>query len=288
MNYTDPLAQSILDLHVLLGEATPLILGGGYGLYLKQDQVLKRGQRTLFAADLLPDNRTTQDIDLFLRADVVLSAEGMKTVREALDTLGFSPVAGSEFMQFSKPANPAGEIKIDLLVGPLGEFFDPETVKRDERRVRPKGYKALHAHPLDEAVGIEDHLKEISLQGTLSSGAPHTATVYVPQPFTYLVMKLLAFRDRANDQGKGLARHHALDIFRTIALLTEDEDPQVREQAQKHMGNVKVIEARHVAAEAFGRLDSLGILRMREHPLFKEGMPLERFVRELSAILPPL
>ncbi len=228
MNTKDPLEASLLDLHVILGEHMPLILGGGYGLYLKQNALSRDSTRTRFTEDRLPDNRTTQDIDLFLRAEVVVNADRMKAVREALDSLGFQPVAGSEYMQFAKAAMPAGEIKIDLLVGPLGDLFDPKTIKRDDRRVRPKAFRQLHAHPLDEAVAIEEHLTPIEIRGSRSDGSPHVATVYVPQPFTYLLMKLLAFRDRIHDEAKSLARHHALDVYRIIGLVTEAEDDVVR------------------------------------------------------------
>lgn len=212
----------------------------------------------------------------------------MKAVRGALDALGFQPVAGSEYMQFAKAAAPAGEIKIDLLVGPLGDLFDPKTIKRDNRRVRPKAFKQLHAHPLDEAVAIEEHLTPIEISGNRSDGSPHMATVYVPQPFTYLLMKLLAFRDRVNDEGKSLARHHALDVYRIIGLVTQAEDDVVQSLAVKHRDDPKVIEARAVVSEFFARPDQLGVLRMREHPLFLSGMDVDGFIADLIAILPPV
>ncbi len=287
MNPNDPLEASLLDLHTLLGQSMPLILGGGYGLYLKQRSLSQNATVTRFTEDRLPDNRTTEDIDLFLRAEVVVDADRMKTVRDALDTLRFEPVLGSEYMQFAKAAAPAGEIKIDLLVGPLGELFDPKTVKRDDRRVRPKAFKQLHAHPLNEAVAIEEHLTPIEIKGSRSDGSSHTATIYVPQPFTYLLMKLLAFRDRVNDEGKSLARHHALDVYRIIGLVTEPEDPVVRTLAAAHRNDPKVIEARAVVADFFARPDLLGVLRMREHPLFLPSMNIEDFIVDLTAILPP-
>ncbi len=33
MNSNDPLEESLLDLHALLGDRMPLIVGGGYGLF---------------------------------------------------------------------------------------------------------------------------------------------------------------------------------------------------------------------------------------------------------------
>lgn len=280
MTAPDPLQECLLGLHATLGECGPLIVAGGYGLYLKQRSILQMGVRTLLRPELLPDNRTTNDIDLFLRAEVVVNAKRMKLVRDALDGLGFTAVPGSEYLQFAKRVEPAGSIKIDLLVGPLGGLFDANSVKRDERRVRPKAFAGLHAHPLDEAVAVEEHAFHVSLGDT-------GVVVYVPQPFTYLLMKLLAFRDRCYDERKDMARHHALDVYRIIAMITAEEDSVVRTLAARYFDHLKVVEARRVVGQHFAAPDSLGILRLREHPLSFARMDLDTFRDELSAILPP-
>ena len=250
-------------------------------MYLKQRLIVHSGLRTLFSPDLLPANRTTSDIDLFLRAEVVVSAMRMKLVRDAVDGLGFAAVPGSEYLQFAKSVEPAGSIKIDLMVGPLGDLFDPKSVKRDDRRVRARAFGGLHAHPLDDAVAVEEHTFPVPLgdAGVLVS---------VPQPFTYLLMKLLAFRDRCYDPRKDMARHHAMDVYRIIAMITPEEDSVVRALAATHLDHPKVVEARRVVGEHFAAPDSLGILRLREHQLFFGRMDLNRFREELSAILPPL
>lgn len=280
MTAKDPLQECLFSLRAALGESVPHIVAGGYGLYLKQRSILESGKRTLLSPELLPDNRTTHDIDLFLHAEVVVSANRMKLVRDALDRLGFAAVPGSEYLQFAKPVEPAGSIKIDLLVGPLGDLFDPKSVKRDDRRVRPKAFGGLHAHPLDEAVAVEEHTFVVPLGDT-------GVLVDVPQPFTYLLMKLMAFRDRCYDDRKDMARHHALDIYRIIAMITPEEEPVVRALAATHRDHPKVVEARRVVGERFTARDSLGILRLREHQLFFARMDLDTFRAELSAILPP-
>lgn len=287
MNGPDPLKQTLLDLHAILGSSIPLVLGGGYGLFLRQDDLQRKGARTLFAAHVMPDNRTTQDIDLILRTEVVVSDAGMRMVRHALDSLEFKPIPGNEYLQFSKAMQTAGEVKIDLMVGPLGDLFDAKTVKKDARRVRPRGFASLHAHPLEEAVGVEEHLSTITLMGKRSDGKDHLAEVFVAQPFTYLLMKLLAFRDRVNDRAKDLARHHALDIYRIVGLITQEEDQLVRDMAAKHRNHPKVLEARAVVADSFSRPDALGVLRLREHPLAKKQAMIEQLIAELTAILPP-
>ena len=110
----DPLLTTLLDLDAAL-ESQELIIGGGYGLYLKQLYLKQNPQiRTLFPPSALPSARTTEDIDLILRAEVVTDSKSMKAIREALDTLGFTVVATAKYTQFVRDMQP-GQVKIDLL-----------------------------------------------------------------------------------------------------------------------------------------------------------------------------
>jgi hypothetical protein len=65
-----PLFSSLLDLlRELDSSGIPLTIGGGFGLYLKRLHLERTGERTLFS--ILPAIRSTKDIDLFLRAEVL-------------------------------------------------------------------------------------------------------------------------------------------------------------------------------------------------------------------------
>ena len=77
----------------------PMIIAGGYGLFLKQDRVVRTGAQTLRE---VPAQRTTQDIDLLLTADVVVDAGRMKAPRQVLDRLGFTVKPGCEYFQFER------------------------------------------------------------------------------------------------------------------------------------------------------------------------------------------
>jgi hypothetical protein len=77
----DPLLTTLLDLDAALSPQK-LIIGGGYGLYLKQLYVINNPKiRTLFAVNDLPSARTTEDIDLILRAEIVTDSDSMKANR---------------------------------------------------------------------------------------------------------------------------------------------------------------------------------------------------------------
>ncbi len=82
----EPLLTTLLDLDSALKSPQKLIIGGGYGLYLKQLYVRDNPRiRTLFAVNNLPIARTTEDIDLILRAEIVTDSESMKAIRGVLD-----------------------------------------------------------------------------------------------------------------------------------------------------------------------------------------------------------
>lgn len=211
----------------------------------------------------------------------------MKEIREALDALDFEVVDTAKYMQFTREMEPGemepGQVKIDLLAAPLGEFAG--RVKKDVRRVRPKPSVKLHASKLEEAVGVERDTLRISISGTLSSGDSHETEVLIPQAFTYALTKLCAFRDRMNDDDKDLGRHHALDIYRIVGLLTQDEDAAVRKLSEEFSSHPVVIDAREVAATHFLDEDGVGRLRIREHSLYQESFDLGRFAEELQRLL---
>ena len=279
----DPLMITLLDLDAELNSSIELIVGGGYGLYLKQLHLKRhRDFRTLFLIDRLPEARTTQDIDLILRAEVVTDSAAMQPIRQALDRLSFKAVAGAEFMQFVRQMA-VGHVKIDLLAGPLGDFA--ARVPNDPRRVRPRPSVNLHAHKLDEAVGVEEHPFPIEISGNCSSGQSHTTTVFVPQAFSYLMMKLMAFRARLHDEDKDLGRHHAIDVYRIIGLLTETEYDHVIRLSQDNRDNAAVAEVRSIVEEHFVPSSGLGRIRIREHQLASNQMDLDQFAEELKNIL---
>jgi hypothetical protein len=115
-----------------------LLIGGGYGLFLKQLHLASSGQtQTLFAPETWPQPRSTNDIGVLLRPEIVTESKHMDIIRKVLDRLGFLPVPGAEYMQFIETLDIGRTVKIDFLAGPLGKHGDPSKVKIDERRIRP-------------------------------------------------------------------------------------------------------------------------------------------------------
>ena len=179
----------------LLAKATepediPVIIGGGVGLLLRDQKIREEGAFTIRS---YPPVRPTTDLDVFLATEMISDPQKTESFRNILDDLGFTPVESALYYQFFKPmppGSPLSTVKLDLLA-PLP---NAKNVSVGDRRIRPHGFKRLHAHATPEAITVEEILTPVSLRCNESE-----ATVYVPHPFSYIVLKLFAFRDRRED-----------------------------------------------------------------------------------------
>lgn len=207
----------------------------------------------------------------------------MKIIRAALEKLGYLEIETAKYYQFVKPISASRHVKLDLLAGPLGKY--ESRVKRDSRRVRPQPGVKLHARRVDEALRIENGCMEIGLTGRLSSGDTHDATVFVPQAFSYLLMKLFAFRDRKDDHDKEMGRHHALDVLRIVAMMTRHEYDGTKDQFHECADREQVQQVRRIVEECFADEDAIGMIRIREHPLFRQQIDIPAFLDSLHSLL---
>ena len=272
------LEKSLMDLLSKLDSTTcPIILGGGYGLYLRRTILEREGTRTLL--EHWPEARSTNDLDLFLRPELLCDSTRLLSLKSALDELDYTPVEGAEHYQFRKD-DPDGfierGIKIDLLTGP-SSCFDGTGLKVDERRVRPSPSVKVHAHPTDEAITLNEHLQEVKFQ-IGEDGESAAKSIYLPHPFTYSLMKLFAFRDQVDDPVKGNGSHHALDVYSIIAMMTELEWEQAKEMANANADSEIGREAHRIVFEMFDSLTSQGSLVMRANPYCSDQLQLPEFI----------
>ena len=281
------LRTSLLDLLNALGpSASGVLLCGGYGLYLKQLHLAATGQRTLIQAELWPAPRATQDLDLMLSTELVADARSMAAIRAALDGLKYEVVRGSEHLQFVRRFSTTQQVKIDLLTAQLDVLADIPTIWADARRARPAAADRprLHAHPTDGALALMELPLVIEVTGTLSNGRTFTVQVAIPHSFSYLLMKLTAYRDRRADADKDLGRHHALDVFRIVAMLTEPERDQVHANLRRFAGNPQVRSCTDLVRSDFAHATAAGVLAMRQHTLWQDDGQLEIYLETLGAM----
>jgi len=282
------LQTALLDLlHEVQGTNVKLIIGGGYGIYLRTEHVRRLGVRTLL--EEWPEVRSTNDLDLYLRPELLIDSEKLKPLSDALDKLGYRPVPGAENYQFVKPGlggTEASSFKIDILTGPESRFQGTR-VRVDGRRARPKPSIGLHAHPTNEALTLEKGLLQIMFKGKLSSGEPWEAEVFLPHSYTFLMMKLFAFKDRFEDEKKEFGRYHAIDMYTILATTTEIEWKQALEFRDLYSEEHFIIEAGKLIKKHFSAYDQWGIIRLRESRYCRPELQLDDFMSTLQELFPP-
>lgn len=281
----DPLRICLLDLlYELRDKNIPLTIGGGYGLFLKRQHLAERRERTLFVE--LPEPRSTNDIDVFLRTDLLTDRASMTALVDAIARLGYAPVEDARYFQWKRPIMVGGvtqEVKLDALVGPLGDHRARLQVKPP--RVRPRGKSlGFHAHQTDEALFLEDAPIPIILTGDRSTGEPCTGKAFVPEAFPYMLMKLSAFADRKTDENKDLGRHHALDVYTIVGMMTEPEYDRARMLASRSRSEPHFARVCDVVAAEFSSPTAPGMLRLREHRLFRADFRLDEFAATLAEV----
>ena len=281
------LQTALLDLlHEVQGTEVKLIIGGGYGIYLKNNHVRRMGMGTLLQE--WPEPRSTNDLDLFLRPELLINSAKLSPLADAIDRLGYKAVQGAEKYQFVKPGPggaEAGSVKIDILTGPQ-RFFNGTEVRVDSRRARPKPSVGIHAHPVEEAPTLDSGILPVLLEGKLSSGSPWSCEVFLPHPYTFSMMKLFAFRDRFEDPDKEYGRYHALDLYMIQATTTEQEWGTALEMRDQQNGEPIIEEAGQLVSEYFSTLDRLGMIRMRESPYYRPELQLDEFMSALQELFP--
>lgn len=275
----DAMIAALRDLRHELGDHFPLVISGGLGLHIKQSLLLQSNQPTLFARDAWPVSRSTEDIDLLLHAEIATNASRMRDPKIALDRLGFEPVESARFYQFAKSPAEGRPIKIDLLTGPLDERED--LVPRDPRRVKPQPPQGIHARRTPEAIGVE----EAAIAAGFGAGA--TLGLLLPNALTFALMKLGALTDQIDDDRRDRGRHHALDLYRCVAMLTPEEDAAAARLRVRYREHPSLIAGRSQVERLLGPAHGPGRIRLLEHQLRPRHIDLDRFVKELRALLSP-
>jgi hypothetical protein len=293
MGIPDPLEATLLDLLFELREDPfPLILGGGYGLYLRQRQVMKQviesGETLLLSA--IPPLRSTNDLDLFLRTELLADSNRLKPLRDALDRLGFTVILSAQNYQFARKFT-WGDREWDIKVDLLAREPDPATypsLKFDSRRIKPDPSAGIHAHTTPEAVAVEDEATPLTVSGKRTNGEEYDGTIYLPSSYAFLLMKLFALRDQWQVESKEFGRKHALDIYTIVALLTQEELGKSLKLRERYRSAPIAVEAGRIVRELFSSLDAPGGLRLREHPNFPGVTPeeAEEFLGTLTELFP--
>jgi hypothetical protein len=128
----------------------------------------------------------------------------------------------------------------------------------------------------------------VTLAGKLSSAEPWQAEVFLPHPYTFLMMKLFAFKDRVNDADREFGRYHALDLYSILATTTEEEWKYSIELRDQYGAEPCVMEARRLVSKYFSALESLGMIRLRESLYYRRELQIDEFMSALEELFPAM
>lgn len=248
----------------------PLILGGGFSLYLRSG-FLKKNRSPRYPH--LQNQRPTKDIDIFLTSDIIINPVKAENIKTILNRQGFT--VKTEYFQFIKSTSIDGiskEIIVDLLSQPVSSE-DLEKVVIKPPRIKPKGVEKFHAFFHPEAEIINFNLRSVSEYVSDETRADFT-NIFLPSSMSFIVLKLFAFRDRIQDEKKDFGRHHAYDIFASILDMDEDDWKSAARQLQKQNDFKIIKEAKLLVGEYFSEQEQSGIIRIRENVIYRTNRAL--------------
>ena len=236
------------------------ILGGGLSLYLRQTYLPYHSTRYPFEVQ----TRSTNDIDLFLNAQLIVDKNQIEKLKNVLRSLRYEVVPEAKNFQFSKSVDLFGqkrEIKIDLLSAPPPPE-DLQKVEIHKPRIKPIGVSDFHAYLTPEADGIEIGAVEMEIQ---------EQKFHIPSAYNYLILKLNAFDDRKerNDKDSDYGRPHAYDIFAMVTQMDEKEWKKAKTHFEVHREQEYLKKTCQIQKECFSKMSDLGLIRLQENSAYK-------------------
>lgn len=284
----DLMLVGLAELIEALGPLTDrILLAGGYGLYLKQLHLAQLNQKTLIAGEHWPAARATNDFDLVLDMELLASVPDMTLLRQALDGLGYEPIENAHYYHFQREGGRPGALRVDLLAP------QPDRVDADERirhqptrRAGPKGHgrPKVHAWPAEGVLLGEEGGVAMEIPLPARPGADRPArTVRVPHTLTSMLMKLSAYGNQKRDGHAGFEKN-AIDLYRVIAMTSEEEDRAMPGLLAGVTGDPVVARCRELATANFKGPDAPGVVEIRQHPGWRNSArpDVDKFVAVLS------
>lgn len=100
-------------------------------------------------------------------------------------------------------------------------------------------------------------------------------------------MKLHAFKDRLRKNDQAKVGHHAMDVYRVVSMMTEEQYDQAKSFLRSNASKDVVKSAVEIVSDDFRQTDGTGILKILEHPLYRADFRLDVLSSILTDLLPP-
>ena len=262
-----------------------MIVGGGFSLYLKT-RFLKKSRSPRYTSQ--PFIRSTKDIDVFLTSEIIIDPVAIENIKSVLFRLDFK--VKTEYFQYIKEiqfGDEKKEVLLDLLSQPV-QVNDLDKVKIKRPRIKPIDVEEFHAFYHEEAEVINKNL--IKLEGLVDSSLKNKfKNVYLLSAFSFIILKLHAFRDRINDEKKDYGRYHAYDIFSSIIEMDENDWKVSKSQFELFKMSSAVSEAIRLINKFFSTELFMGIIRLKENQLYKRNQNeydsyLKSFIEDIKEL----
>lgn len=275
------------------------ILAGGYGLIIKHRYVRREQLETLCDDVRHLNPRSTMDLDLFLEVDLIADPDHASWLRNEIQDLGYEPsVKYFQFRKSERSQNREVDLEIDLL-SPPPEERDDVHIKKPRLRAKDveNDTEKLHAYQTNEAITVDQKLTRIQMGE--SKNAQPEPFVYLPNPFSYLILKFFAFRDRKNraeqassqeerEVERDQANAHAFDTYAILAMTTEEEWDSAEKLVEAYDSHEVVNETRDIISNDFLQDDQPGIIAIKEQASRSSVSIDESFLNELPKNLKTL
>ena len=89
--------------------------------------------------------------------------------------------------------------------------------------------------------------------------------------FNYLIFKLHAFADKFEEARKDYGRHHALDIFYTVARMGEGDWQNAMDHYKRHGQKAYLKKACGIRQNFFDSQGQFGVIRLSENKAFSDN-----------------
>lgn len=283
MTVNDPMWPHFQPLWTAFKNAgEPMVLAGGYGLFLKQAWLMDQQAMPVVVA--LPDwidatPRVTKDLDIIIGLELLASVDAQGVIARTMKANQFD-VADPRW-QFKKHLDGDRHMMVDFhAMLPEGD----SRLKADKLRVKHRrslGEEGVHGRRNPEAVGSETHPFSFQYNGL---------DIAVPNPVSWTVMKLISMRDRhlrsqdmerdeeLRQQEGAQAMKHARDVTRIIAMTTLNERDRVTEVINTIREQPPFHEAIKVCNQYFDDVDAWGTRAVR-------SMWREEHLRQIRELL---